>query len=180
MFGKKPTKSILKIDTGNTYKYQNVPPPFPEVTFSFLYLNALKLLGVKEKVSQKDPCSECEDIKKCGGRPQNSRLLPRSASYGLSEYEKASGLKQSHKGLVVNEVGVYLHRGTSGDACKLIQLLQIYEGRYLRFGYYIRNPKTGSWAWGQNPLTLTFNDLAKLLTRAVDKGILPSRFRPKH
>ena len=107
------------------------------------------------------------------------RILPRQASHGLSEYEKTIGLKESHKGIVVDEVGFYLHRGTSGDACKLIQLLQIYGGKYIRFGYYIRNPITGYWKWGQNPLTLTPNELAKLLGKALDRGILPPSFRLK-
>lgn len=125
-----------------------------------------------------DPCKECRDFGKCGGRPKNSRSLPRRAKHGPSEYEKANGLKQSHKGSVISEVGVYLHRGTSGDACKLIQLLEIYGGKYLRFGYYIRNPSPVACPWGQNPLTVKHSELAKLLTRSVDKGILQKRFRP--
>lgn len=128
----------------------------------------------------KDPCVECEDFERCGGRPQNSRLLPKRVRHGLSEYEKARGVKEPHRGAVVNEVGIYLHRGTSGDACKLIQLLRIYGRKHLRFGYYIRNPKTGDWTWGQSPLTLTRADLAKLLNRAMDKGVLPANFRLKH
>lgn len=93
-------------------------------------------------MSLKDPCVLCEDFKRCGGRPLNLRLLPRRASHGLSEYEKASGQKESHRGTVVGEVGVYLYRGTSGDACKLVQVVRMYGGKYLRFGYCTRNPKT--------------------------------------
>lgn len=130
-------------------------------------------------MSKQDPCSICHDFKRCGGRPQNSRMLPRLASHGLSEYEKTKGIKESHKGTVKDEVGVYLHDLTSGDACKLIQLLQIYDGEYLRFGYYTRNPKTREWTWGAYSLTLKPNHLAKLLTRAVEKGMLPERFCPR-
>ena len=119
-----------------------------------------------------DPCSRCEDLNRCGGRPQHSRILPKGSKLGLSVYEKRVGEKGYHPAQIVNEVGLYVPDVYSGDACRVLQEYELEGEKLLRLGYYIRNPDDKKWRWAQFAQILEEDELKELLRRAKSSGII--------
>ena len=92
-----------------------------------------------------DPCERCPEHKTCGGRSESSRKLPRDTTLKLSIYEKSKGETEEHYAIIINEVGLYSPKRTSGDACRVIQEMEWGGDKYLRLGYYVRNPDIKKW-----------------------------------
>jgi hypothetical protein len=92
----------------------------------------------------------------------------------LSVYEKEMGIKEEHYAIVTNEVNLYSPDRTSGDACRVIQKLGWGDIQYLRLGYYVRNPETKKWRWGQSTPIIEEEELRELFKRAVKEKLINS------
>jgi hypothetical protein len=114
-------------------------------------------------------CEICPDKKKC---PKREAELPRSTKLSLSKYEESHGNTKPHYLTLEKEVGLYSGNTSSGDACRVIQELTWGDGKYLRLGYYVRNPDKGTWRWGQSSPLIQENEYKKLLNRARKTHIM--------
>lgn len=119
-----------------------------------------------------DPCLQCPDYTSCGGRSLESRLLPKRSEMKLSEYEKQIGKTEPHQASIVNEVGVFSGDRSSGDACRVLQEYELDGYKYIRLGYYVRNPLENRWRWAQFAQIIDQDEFNELLKRAIKSGIL--------
>jgi hypothetical protein len=114
-------------------------------------------------------CDNCCHVKECGGRSSD---LPRETTLQVSKCEENRGEKKPHHLTSTREIGIYSPGGESGDGCRVIQELVWGDQRYLRLGYYIRNPDKDTWRWGESAPIISENELQELLSKAKRDGLI--------
>lgn len=61
---------------------------------------------------------------------------------------------------------------SSGDARRVIQELIGEDEKYLRLGYYVRNPDKDTWRWGQSAPLIQEEEYNELVKRAKKAHIM--------
>jgi len=74
--------------------------------------------------------------------------------------------------MLEKEVGLFSKDTSSARACRVIQELTWVNEKYLRLGYYVRNPDKRTWRWAQSSPIIQEDEYKVLVARAKKAGIM--------